>query len=762
MQYKQEAGGVFPYPNHNIDPQKKNAEWCMAYAKAAWSDWNFSYPKGVFYNNNGDYQKFRLYALGKQPITPYKKWLNVDQTTDNTWLSVDWTVRNIISGYRDKSISRLMKQTHGIVATPIDMQAKSELDAFYAKMKAKIALNQLMRQANPELAQHPMIAIQPGEPMDMEELEMRIELGEQFNRSKDAEQAIQLGFYENNIEHFKRIIYEDLFDYGVAGYKEWLGEDNHAKLRRVNPENVIINFCRESNFSDMIHAGEVIDVSLIDLATVKDEEGNLVFTEKELLEFAGSIAGKFGNPLSVGRGYGWYKPYDKFKCKVLDIEFYSYDDFNYNISVDKNGNMDFRKADYARGAKSDKYTRKKVQVVYKCKWVVGTDKCYDWGLANDMKRSSNPKKKAYTKLSYKFIAYDFYEMKATGMMERLIPFIDDYQLTMLKIQNFKNRAVPSGWWIDLDMLENTALSKGGKNLTPLELLDMFFQTGVLVGRSRDAAGNPMGPNWKPVIPIGNTAATELAMFYQDLVNSIQAIEKITGYNPVTAGEVNPKLLTLGYESANQSTDDALWQMQNAERQLIQSLAEDVLCRMQQGVKKGSVEGFAPYANALNQNTITFIKVSPNIALREYGIMLQEKTSDEQKAYIFQQMQGDIANGLLDSSDAIMLLNTQNAKACQLLWQYKVRKNKEAINQQKQAELQLVNDGNARMQQEKNMFELQKIQMEGEIKLALEKEITNRELEKEKIRLVKESDVTQLSNQGKILTQMVANEGKEKA
>jgi len=319
--------------------------------------------------------------------------------------------------------------------------------------------------------------------------------------------------------------------------------------------------------------------------------------------------------------------------------------------------MDFRKADYARGAKSDKYTRKKVQVVYKCKWVVGTDKCYDWGLANDMKRSSNPKKKAYTKLSYKFIAYDFYEMKATGMMERLIPFIDDYQLTMLKIQNFKNRAVPSGWWIDLDMLENTALSKGGKNLTPLELLDMFFQTGVLVGRSRDAAGNPMGPNWKPVIPIGNTAATELAMFYQDLVNSIQAIEKITGYNPVTAGEVNPKLLTPGYESANQSTDDALWQMQNAERQLIQSLAEDVLCRMQQGVKKGSVEGFAPYANALNQNTITFIKVSPNIALREYGIMLQEKTSDEQKAYIFQQMQGDIANGLLDSSDAIMLLNT---------------------------------------------------------------------------------------------------------
>src|SRR6185436_8233259 len=127
-------------------------------------------------------------------------------------------------------------------------------------------------------------------------------------------------------------------------------------------------------------------------------------------------------------------------------------------------------------------------------------------------------------------------MKAQGTMERLIPYLDDYQLTMLKIQNFKNRAVPSGWWIDLDALENVALNKGGKNMEPKELLQMFFETGVLVGRSKDAAGNPMGPNWKPVIPIENTAASELAMFYNDIITTIQSIERITGYNEATMGE----------------------------------------------------------------------------------------------------------------------------------------------------------------------------------------------------------------------------------
>ncbi len=754
------SASVFPYPDHSIDPKEKGMEWCMKYAKAAWSDWNFSYPKGVFYNNNGDYQKFRLYALGKQPISPYKKWLGVEDSTDNSWMSIDWSVRNIITGYRDKAISRLMKQTHDIVATPIDLQAKSELSEYYAKMKGKLAVRQLMQQQNPELANHPLISLQSGDPMDIEELEMRIELGEQFNRSKDAEQAIQLGFYENNIQNFKKRMYEDLFDLGVAGYKEWLGDDNHAKFRLVNPEDIIINFCRQNDFSDMIHAGEVIDVSLIDLALVKDESGNALFTEDELIEFAGTIAGRFGNPLSVGRGYGWYKPYDKFKCKVLDIEFYSYDEYNYNLSVDKNGNMDFRKADYNRGKKSDKYTRKRVQNVYKCKWIVGTDKCYDWGLMKDMKRPNNEKKKSYTRLSYKFYAYDFYEMKATGIMERLIPFIDNYQLTMLKIQNFKNRAVPSGWWIDLDMLEATALNKGGKNLTPLELIDMFMQTGILVGRSKDNQGNPMGPNWKPIIPISNTAAAELQMFYTDLMDTVATIEKITGYNPVTAGQANPKMLTPGYDTAVESTDDALWPMQNGERYLVTSLAEDVLCRIQQGIRKGEVSGHAPYANALNQNTITFISVSPSISMREYGIILQEKTTDEQKAYIFQQMQGDIVNGFLDSSDAIMLLNTQNAKACQLLWQYKVRKNKEAQNAQKNQELQIAAQSNEKMQQIAQQFEIQKMQMEGQIKLALEKEITARELEKEKIRYMKEGEVAQIGNQGKVMTQIVANEGKK--
>lgn len=760
MQYEQIGqGSQYPYPKHDIDPADKGAKWCMSYLKAAYYDWSFATPKGVFSSNDGNYQKNRMYGLGKQPISQYKKWMGVDEATNNTQLVVDWTVRSVISGYRDKAISRLMKEDYGIVATPIDMLAKTELDSYYSGMKAKLIVRDLLAKSNPELASHPLVSLKSGEPMDLEELEMRVTLGEQFNRSKDAELAIELGFYENNYKAFRRSLYEDLFDYGVAGCKDWLGDDNKAKFRRVNPECVVISYCKDSTFKDMVHAGEAIPVPLVELATIVDEEGNRVFTEEELQEFAGSLAGKFGNPMSTGMGSGWLKPYDKFKCSVLDLEFYTYNNYSYNDTTDENGNTDFRKAEYGRGKKSNKYKRKTIQYVYKCKWVVGTDKCYDWGMCYDQKRDTDLKKKAKTSLSFKFCAYNFYEMKAQSFMDRLVPYLDDYQLTMLKIQNFKNRAVPSGWWIDLDALESVALNKGGKNMEPKELLQMFFETGVLVGRSKDEAGNPQSPNWKPVIPIENTAASELAMFYQDLMVTIQAIERMTGYNDITSGNPNPKTLVPGYELANQSTTDALYPMAQAEEYLTEELARDVLCRMQQGLRKGGVSG---YASSLNSNTLKFIELDPAIADRSYGIELQKRSTQQEKEWIFQQVQIDIQNGFLDTSDAIIVIYTHNAKEAMQILAYRVKKAKELAQKNQQALVQQQAEGNQQIAMQTAQAQQQALEMEYQFKLQMESMRIQGEIEKEKLRVSAQSAMTTESNIAKIQVQAAANQGKIEA
>lgn len=757
MQYQQiSSAGQHPYPDHNINPDKKGREWCMEYAKAAYYDWQFVYPKGIFSGNGGDYSKFKLYALGKQPNSQYKKWLGVDETTNNTWLSLDWTIRSIISPYRDKAISRLMNQEYNVIATPVDQLAKSEKDSYYADLRAKMSIRSLMMQQDPELAQHPLIQVSSKDPQDLEELEMRMELGEQFNRSKDAELAIQLAFYQNDYKTKRRKIFEDLFDLGVSGVKDYLDDNDMPGFRVIDPECIITSYDKTGDFKNIVHAGEIIDVPLIELAQVKDEEGNPMFTDQDLTQFASTIAGQFGNPRLLGLGTGWMKPYDKFKCKVLDIEFYTYNERVYRDTVNETGNPDFRKADFGRGKKSDKYTRKRIQYVYKCKWIIGTDKCYDWGMAYDQKRTNEVKNKAKTRLSYTFYAYNFYQMKAQGMMERLIPYIDDYQLTMLKIQNFKNRAVPSGWWIDLSALEKIAMTKGGQDMQPKELLQMFFETGVLLGRSDTDGGTPQSPNWKPVIPIENTAASELQMFYNDLVNTISSIERITGYNDVTLGQASSKTLVPGYDAGQQSTNEALYPMVFAEENIMLRLAEAMLCRTQQALKRGNINGFAP---ALNSNVLHFIEISPEIAWRDYGIELEKRSSNDQKAWLMQAMQQDIANGFLNAADAITLINTKNVKEAQMIWAYRVKKEKENQAQQRMAEIQAQQQGNMQAAQIAQQAEAQKFQMQAQLELQKEQMRIQGELEKERMRIESAERIALAHNNTKL--QVSSNEGSAK-
>ncbi len=725
-------GSNSPYPDHNIPADKKGKDWCMQYAKAAYYDFTSAYPKGVFYNNGGNYENYRMYALGKQSNNQYKSILGVDMQTMNTQMVVDWSIRSVISGYRDKAISRLMKEDYSIICTPIDSESKSEADKYYAEIKTKLLMRDILEQQGSELINHPLVQLSPDEPMDIEELQIRMLNGEQFNRSMDAEMAIELGLYENNYKSFRRAIYEDLFDFGVAGYREWLGEDNKAKFERVNPECVVVSYAKDATFSDMVHVGPVIDVSLVDLAVLKDEDGNAMFDDKELQEFASSIAGKFGNPaqMGIGRNVGFVKPFDKFKCKVLDIYFYTYNEQTYTDRKDENGNLVFRMEVSGRGELTNtRYKRKKIKYVYKCKWIIGTDKCYDWGMCYDQKRPVDIKKKASTRLPIQLVAYNFYEMKAQGFMERLIPYIDDYELTILRIQNWKNRAVPSGWWINLDMMENIAKNKGGSNMTTKELLQMFFDSGIITGRSLDDAGNPIPGNIQPVIPMQNSIMTELVGLFQDLQNTVFQIEKMTGYNDITSGNPNPKTLVPGYELANQSTNDALYPLAFAEESLSLRLAEDIYCRMQQGVKKGKITGYAPYVSALGSNTLRFIELDEGKLLRDMGIMLEKRTTEQDRNMIFQWVQADIQNGFLDTSDAIAVIYTHNAKQAISILAYRVKKAKQEAQKNELQKIQANNQGQMQTAaqvaqltaQQKQMdyeHELNKLQIESQKEIAI--------------------------------------------
>jgi len=127
-------------------------------------------------------------------------------------------------------------------------------------------------------------------------------------------------------------------------------------------------------------------------------------------------------------------------------------------------------------------------------------------------------------------------------------------------------------------------------------------------------------------------------------------------------------------------------------------------------------------------------------------MLQQKSTEQDKMWIMQQVQGDIMNGFLDTSDAILIINTHNAKEAMQILAYRVKKAKEAMNQQKLAELQSTNQANMEIAQMAQQEKFQLLQMELQTKMQINRDTLQVELQKEQMKIQADLQIRQYEMQ----------------
>jgi len=703
------------FPSHLIPPSEKGREWIMQYCKAAWSSFENDTPRSIFFHNRFNYEVYKQYAMGNQSLNKYKPLLGVDEEATETWLNVDWSVIPIVPKFRRIALGRLNKVDYNIVATPIDPLANEETDAYFAGMKAKLLIRDQIKKVDPTLLESPSLQLTPNEAKDMEELEMQMNYTFKHQMAIEAEQGIKLVLEQNSVEKMREKIREDFFDFGVGGYKEWIDSNGAIKIRTVNPRNILINHCKNKDFSDADYVGEIIEMSIADL---KQQAGNQ-FSEEEYEQIAQNHIGLFGNPKDWPTSYSIYnKGYDKFKIRVLDIEFFSVNELVFEQRIDRRGNKIFAKAKYEdRNKRKEKFDRVAYKVVYKGKWVVNTDFIYNYGLQTDMKRAKSSLMD--TELSYHLYAPEFWDMRAYGMMEQLIPIADAIQIAWYNLQNVINQARPKGIMIEMGALEDIPLGKGGKQLTPMKVLDLYNKTGTLVYRKSDAQGR--ATNYKPIEELENGLGRDVMSYWQIIQNNIQLLRDITGLNELTDGSTpDPRTLTTVAKLAYEGTNNALTHIVQGEKKLLESLSNAVVLRLQDVVLKGEVKG---YLRSLGSNTLNFIRINPNIHLHEYGIILEEKVAQQ-------------------------------------LLAYKVKKRRE----DEEAKAMRMQEMNAQVQQQSAMVaeqaKQQTIQVEGQVKsqiIQVEKEFDAKLLE---LKYQYELQLEQMRQTGKVTTKQVENKGKK--
>jgi hypothetical protein len=663
--------------------------------------------------------------------------MGVDQEDDTSWLNIDWSIRAIISKFRRIAIGKLQKADYNINFHPVDPMAIDIVSKYFADIKAKIILREKLMQQQPELTQLPAFKKKFGDPEDLEELQMQMDYGSKTNLSIEAEEGVGVVLQDtdNNVNEYRKLTFENLFDYGVSGHKTWIDENSRVRFRCGDMRNILTNYCRKRDFSDLSYVGEIIDVPLTELS--KEFNAEDLEKIKQIAETQQSRPK--GAPAYI------YDTHDPSKVKVLDCEWKSYNTLVKRQSQNEEGNIVFKESKYKNlqskekttinGEEKSKYIGKTIEVVYKCKWIIGSDYVYEFGLSKDQPRSTDTKKAARTELSYSFYAPDFHEMRTLSIMEQLIPMADEYQLLVYKVQNLNNRMMPFGWAIDLDAIEDVALGAGGDKLKPSEVLDMFFQSQILTYRKKDLDRNNV--NYKPIEVIQTSFANEMTALYNHMAAIIAQIRDISGLNELTDGStagqdrMPNQLIAANMESAN----NALFGIIDAEKCLLEKLAISCFRRLQIAVKRGDYGG---YINAIGGNSVKLIKVSPDLALHEYAITCEVRPTDEMKQFVLSMMQENIAQGFLDLSDALIILDMYSTRKAYQLLAYKVKKNKAMMQQNAMQQSQM--NGQVQMQSAqateqmkqqteamKHEFDMEYLKMEIEGNLAVQ-ELKNKTTE----------------------------------
>ena len=280
-----------------------------------------------------------------------------------------------------------------------------------------------------------------------------------------------------------------------------------------------------------------------------------------------------------------------------------------------------------------------------------------------------------------------------------------------------SRMVPDGVYLDADGLAEVDLGNG-TNYNPQEALNMFFQTGSVIGRSFTQDGD-MNPGKVPIQEITTGAGGQKM---QSLITNynyyMQMIRDVTGLNEARDGSTPDARALVGVQKmAAANSNTATRHILDGSLYLTSDLCEGLSLRI------SDILEYSPTREAFihkigNQNVAVLEEMS-DLYLYDFGIFIELQPDEEQRAVLENNIQAAVQSGLIDLSDAIDLREIKNIKlANQLL---KLRRTEKQMKDQEmqQQNIQAQAQANAQAQQVAAQAEIQKGQALIQQKIALE-------------------------------------------
>ena len=703
------------FPSHLIPNDQKNEAWGMQFCKAIWDDYNIS-GNLSFYSDRANYSRYMSYALGRQSIVKYQDLLKADESDNLTFMNVDWTPLPIFTKFREIALARVKQVDYNVSATPVDPAAKIEEAKDKALQAAKIIGREVLSGIDPNAVQGTALQKQEGEFDDLDELEVLHSTTFKFAAASQIEESIEFVLGYNDFEETRAEVKRCIFDYGIGGLREFVDHNGIVKVRAINPSNIVISKCERRDFKDARYIGEVVTMSIQDVAADASHE----FTKAELEQIQEQAQDKYAaSSRSATTGTIYQREKEDFNVDVLEVEWISVNEYIIETGKDKRGNPVASRSSRKRAAKKmgENHKTSRYKTVYKCKWIIGTEFMWDFGQSSYMKRDKMELQE--TTMSFHLFApqFDHLTSRISSRVDQAIPVIDALHLAWFRLQGVIANARPKGISIEIGALEDVDLGVGQNQFTPYDVIDLYNKTGNLVYRRKDENG--VQSNYLPINELNNGIGDEANQYYALIQQNIQLLRDITGLNEVSEGFSGERTTNDVAAMANQNSNNALHSIIEADQSLLKRLYQCILLRLS-SIFQSNPDNINPmYSRALGKDTVSFIKDMRQSTSYSYGILLENKPDGMERQRMLQKLEQFAGAGLLQPQDIFLVENTPSLKTAQVIIGYKIKKRQEAQAQQAMQQQQMQGEMQDRAIQMQMQADQARIQMETQAQIQIE-------------------------------------------
>ena len=696
-----ESGIKSYFPSQTVsDAEKLSYDYGLKVGKAIEQEWfNNDRSNSRYISNHNDFHNLRLYARGEQSIQKYKDELSING--DLSYLNLDWKPVPIISKFVDIVVNGIAERTYDIKAfsqSPNGVDKRTDyMEKIIRDMRMKDFDAELEGEIGVDLSESNIEEL----PTSDEELGLHMQLTYKQAVELAEEQALNVLFEGSNYELIKKRFYYDLTVLGIGAVKTSFNTSEGVVIDYVDPANLVYSYSDSPYFDDIYYVGEVKSIPVNELAK---QFPHLSETDLEDI-----MKNKTFNRNNNTTRFSSDKE-DNNTVQVLYFNYKTYMNEVYKVKETATGADKIIPRDDQYNPPSDMeggYGRmlRSIECLYDGAMILGTDKLLKWEMAKNMMRPKSDYTKV--KMNYSIVAPRMYNGKIDSLVKRVTGFADMIQLTHLKLQQIMSRMVPDGVYLDADGLAEVDLGNG-TNYNPQEALNMFFQTGSVIGRSFTSEGD-MNPGKVPIQEItSGSGGNKMQALIGTYNYYLQMIRDVTGLNEARDGSTPDKNALVGVQkmaAANSNT---------ATRHILQAglflTAETAECL---SLRISDIIEYSPtkdaFIQAIGVHNAAVLEELSELHLYDFGIFIDLQPDEEERMMLENNIQMALQQQIIELADAIDIREIKNIKlANQLL---KIRRKKKLDKDQalQQQNMQMQSQMNQQAAQAAAQSEVQKNQ-----------------------------------------------------